>query len=567
MRPLAPLVPVAYAAVAILLVGAARRSHVDGPTTYAGISATAAGFDLTAGLALLAAASAAMRDGTSGAAGKLIFAAGVVWFAPDWEGWSGAPAVVRSLGAAAGPLLVVPPALLVATSVRSRRLRLAVVAGTVGIALAALVRALVRDPLLDPYCWRDCVSGSLVVHAEPDLVRALDHVWLGAASALGVVALISGAARAIARRGASRQLIAPILIPAALASGTAAAYAAALLRRPLEQPETTAYAALFYMRATAFAAIGGGLLLVVARRQRQRAAISRLTGELGDVPNALTRAFGDPSARVAYWLSASGSYVDREGRSVDVASPSTGRAVTPIVRSGNPVAVVMHDGSLTDSLERELGSAARLAIENERLQAEVRAQLEALRRSRMRITERGDAERRRLERDLHDGAQQRLLALSYDLRLAKAAADSDGDEQLAATLAAAIAQAQAALEELRELAHGIYPAVLTEAGLATALATLADEAPLAVEVTATDGRFDAPIEAALYTAAREAIEEAARRGATWAAIGIADRVTLTVEDDGTARTSPLIHVADRIGALGGQTVFGPNSLRADVPCA
>jgi signal transduction histidine kinase len=227
----------------------------------------------------------------------------------------------------------------------------------------------------------------------------------------------------------------------------------------------------------------------------------------------------------------------------------------------------MHDPSLTSSLERELGSAARLAIENERLQAEVRAQLAALRRSRMRVTERGDAERRRLERDLHDGAQQRLLALSFDLRLARAAAESDGDERLAAALAAAIDEAQAALEELRELAHGIYPAVLTEAGLGTALATLADEAPLAVELTTTDERFDAPVEAALYVAAREAIDDASRRGATWATVNVTGRVTLLVEDDGAARSSPLVHVADRIGALGGETAFGANSLRAEVPCA
>jgi signal transduction histidine kinase len=307
--------------------------------------------------------------------------------------------------------------------------------------------------------------------------------------------------------------------------------------------------------------------VVVARRQRQRAAVARLAEELGEVPDALASAFGDPSVQVAYWLPAAGRYVDGQGRSVDLPTPTAGRAVTPIVRSGSPVAVVMHDPSLTTSLERELGSAARLAIENERLQAEVRAQLEALRRSRMRVTERGDAERRRLERDLHDGAQHRLLALSFDLRLARAAAENDGDERLAATLAAAIDQAQAALEELRELAHGIYPAILTEAGLGAALATLAEEAPLAVELTTTDERFDAPVEAALYVAAREAIDDAARRGATWSSVEVAGRVTLTVEDDGAARSSPLVHVADRIGALGGGTTFGANSLRAEVPCA
>ena len=124
-----------------------------------------------------------------------------------------------------------------------------------------------------------------------------------------------------------------------------------------------------------------------------------------------------------------------------------------------------------------------------------------------------------------------------------------------------------ALEELRELAHGIYPAILTEAGLSTALSTLADEAPLPVELAVTAERFDAPVEAALYVLVREAIDDAAKRGATWIRVSVDRRVTVSVEDDGAARPSALVHVADRIGALGGETAFGPNSLRAEVPCA
>jgi signal transduction histidine kinase len=325
--------------------------------------------------------------------------------------------------------------------------------------------------------------------------------------------------------------------------------------------------ALFYARAVAFAALGAGLLLVVARRRQQRAAISRLTEELEDVPDALAAAFGDPSVQVAYWLPDAGRYVDSHGRGIDLPTPTNERAVTPIIRSGSPVAVVVHDPSLSGSLVRELGPAARLAIENERLQAEVRAQLEALLRSRMRITERADLERRRLERDLHDGAQQRLLALLFDLRLARAAAESDCDKPLATMLATAVDETQAALEELRVLAHGIYPAILAEAGLSTALATLADEAPLPVELTAAAQELDAPVEAALYVAVREAIDDAVERGATWIRVTVNGRAVLRVEDDGAARSSPLMHVADRIGALGGETVFGPNSLLAEVPCA
>src|SRR5205814_4787205 len=131
------------------------------------------------------------------------------------------------------------------------------------------------------------------------------------------------------------------------------------------------------------------------------------------------------------------------------------------------VAIVNHTASVAE-LEPELRAAIRLALENERLQAEVLAQLRDLRASRTRIVETSDAERRRLEHDLHDGAQQRLLALSYDLRLARAAAEADGGREVATLLASAGDEAQAALGELRELAHGIYPAILAGAGLARA---------------------------------------------------------------------------------------------------
>ncbi len=153
-------------------------------------------------------------------------------------------------------------------------------------------------------------------------------------------------------------------------------------------------------------------------------------------------------------------------------------------------------------------------MENERLQAELVAQLGELRASRARIVETAGAERRRLERNLHDGAQQHLLALSYDIRLARAGAAADGDTAAQMTLATAIEETQGALQELRELAHGIYPAVLAEAGLAPALATLADTAPLPVQILrAGDRRYPAPVEAAAYFAVAEAIGDAARRGA------------------------------------------------------
>jgi signal transduction histidine kinase len=219
----------------------------------------------------------------------------------------------------------------------------------------------------------------------------------------------------------------------------------------------------------------------------------------------------------------------------------------------------------------EVLSTAHLAIENERLQAEVRAQLEDLRASRTRIVETGDAERRRLERDLHDGAQQSLLALSYDLRLARVSAETDGDRETATLLASAADQAHTALGELRELAHGIYPAILSEAGLGPALATLVDEAPLPVELREVPReRYAAPVETAAYLTVAEAIDDAARRGATLVGADVrrdGGDLLVMVDDDGVERRSRLLHLADRVGALGGTLEARARTLRVEIPCA
>lgn len=199
------------------------------------------------------------------------------------------------------------------------------------------------------------------------------------------------------------------------------------------------------------------------------------------------------------------------------------------------------------------------------------ARLEELRGSRARIVETGDAERRRLERDLHDGAQQRLLALSYDIRLARANAANDDDPRTETLLAGALDDVQAALDELRVLARGIYPAILSEAGLMPALETLADESPLPVEIKGgADLRLSASVETAAYLVVAETLDEAAGRGAAYAVVGAMQengRLVVTVEDDGPERTSSMVRVADRIGSVGGDLIVEPSSIRAEIPCA
>ena len=232
------------------------------------------------------------------------------------------------------------------------------------------------------------------------------------------------------------------------------------------------------------------------------------------------------------------------------------------------MAVVSHVASLPE-LEREFGAAIRLGLENERLQAEILFQLGEVRASRARIVQTGDAERRRLERNLHDSAQQRLLALSYDIRLAHASAEAESDDQARLLLEQALADVQAGLGELRELAHGIYPAILTEAGLGPALATLADSAAIPVELDAVQDRHPEVAETAAYLTVAEAIEDAAGRGAGYAAVTVAYRdgyLAVTVEDDGRSRTSSMTAIADRVGALGGILTVEPTRLGVEIPC-
>jgi signal transduction histidine kinase len=244
--------------------------------------------------------------------------------------------------------------------------------------------------------------------------------------------------------------------------------------------------------------------------------------------------------------------------------------VTRLTRNERTIAVVLHSRAVP-GIDTQIGPAIRLGLENERLQAELLAQLEELRASRARIVQTADAERRGLERNLHDGAQQRLLALFYDIRLARAAAQADGDTPAAMALAQAAGDAQRVLEELRDLSHGIYPAVLAEAGIGPALATLADTAPLPVQILqAGHDRYPAPVEAAAYFAVAEALADAARRGAGQAAVSAAyqgGRLVVTVEDDGPGDASPMVAAAARVGALGGSLAAGPGLCRAEIPCA
>jgi signal transduction histidine kinase len=516
----------------------------------------------------------------AGRIGDLALLAAVVWFAPFWAGWQGGPPLVLSLGAlAAGfvfPLLLHLVLAYPTGRLRSAGVRALVVLVYVEACLSAVGRALFRDPFFDPNCWENCTDNVFLVRSLPRVARGIQDVdlWFTAAAAGALAAVCVW--RIATGSGPARRTLWPVLAGGIALAAATIAHSVALERTPLEDPSDPAFLSIFAVGCAAVMVIALGLPWALLRARVQRRSVARIVSELGEAPApgsleaALAQAIGDPGLRIAYWLPTTRRYVDGRGHPVEEPVAGSGRAVTPLVRDGRRVALVAHAATVTE-LEREIGAAVRLALENERLQAEVLAQLNDLRLSRMRIVETGDAERRRLERDLHDGAQQSLLALSYDLRLARVGAESEGDVETVALLTEATDHAQAALGELRELAHGIHPAILTEAGLAPALATLADAAPLAVEIGETVGdRYPAPVETAAYVVVAEAIGDAARRGASYAAVSAREDdalLVVVVEDDGSERTSTMIHLADRVGAIGGRLEVEPTTLRAEIPCA
>ena len=247
-------------------------------------------------------------------------------------------------------------------------------------------------------------------------------------------------------------------------------------------------------------------------------------------------------------------YVDDAGRPVDL--PRDNRAVTQLA----DVAAIVHDPELDPDLVESAGAAARLALHNARLQADVRAQLDKVQESRRRIVTAGDEQRRKIERDLHDGAQQRLVALALELRIAQRQL-GDENPEIEQVLAQAVGELQVAVEELRELARGVHPAVLTEEGLAGALESLASRTPLPVQIDASpEDRLPGEIEAAAYFVVCEAIANAVKHArATQIRVSAErrnGRLFIEVADDGVGGAiendgSGLRGLVDRVEAHGG----------------
>jgi signal transduction histidine kinase len=427
----------------------------------------------------------------------------------------------------------------------------------------------------------------LAIVDAPDLADVFDYT----ATFIAVVVLVSTLVLLVRKRQAAtppqRRALAPMLWTGlALVALLGIAFLVDVLGLPSRIGDVAGLLALVAFAILPFAFLAG---LVRSRYSRAGAVgelIERLNNPEADrsLGLALADALGDRSLKLVYWRPSAGHYVTYDGRPVELPEAGSGRAVTEVEREGIRVGAIIHDASLADEpgLVRAVAASAALALENERLEAELRARLDELQTSRSRLVEVSMFERRRLERDLHDGAQQRLVALSLQLGLAKRRLEEGQGAVAGAMLDAARDELARALEELRELARGIHPAVLTDRGLEPALEALAERAPLPVSLDQMPAeRLPAPVEAAAYFVVAEALTNVVKyAGASTAAVRIrrnGSYAVVEVRDDGVGGADPTIGtglrgLADRLAALDGRLeVHSPpgegTTVRAEVPCA
>ena len=560
--------------VALLLGGFSLAVAHDEPAfSFAGSSTVGSVAYLVAGWGLVACGLMFWARHGGNAVGPLLVAAGFAWLLAEWDSPGVGSAPVFTVGlvfyASSAPLAAWAVLAYPTGRLASRVERVAV-----GLALAGAVLVLGLFPALvyDPAtfgCSR-CADNLLLVADEPGRFDDLGRLGIRFGLAWSLL-LIAVAAWRAARSSRTRQrVVAPVVLAGCAYLGLVAATFATSLERAFVGSGDLERR-LWFGQAVALTALAAAVGWSLLRARRTRSSLARLVVELGESPppgrlrEGIAETLADPALEIAYPIG-DGRYVDAGGRPVDLARGDD-RAATPLVREGRTVALLLHRSDLLDNPEliEEVASAARLALENERLQAEARAQLEDLRLSRTRIIEAGDAERRRLERDLHDGAQQRLVGLSLALRLLHSQLGSDGDE-LAVRLDTAGGEIRHAIVELRDVAHGIHPAVLTDEGLAAALEAFAEEADVRLAALPQE-RFPAAVETAAYIL----VAEAAKRGAASASVERRDGV-LVVEVETEAEPETLVELQDRIGALDGRlgverAPSGGVRLHAEIPCA
>ena len=434
-----------------------------------------------------------------------------------------------------------------------------------------LLPALVSDPV-KAGCGQ-CSTNLALLHASTRLETPFARAGIIAALAWATLCLAVIPVRLARATPAARRLLWPVLLSSAVFLGCFAAELAFSLQRGFLSTEWVDRE-LWLGGQLALLGIALGVAARWLRTRRARALLARDVVELSDRSDAETVAgrlsvlLDDPTLEVAYPVGEPTRFVDAHGASVELGRQAGRKTTVLHGLEGEPeaVAVLRHREGLLDDLAlvEEISRAARLALANERLRADAQARLALLQGSRKRIVAAADEERQRLERNLHDGAQQRLVSLAVALRAARSA---DGRES--ALLDEAQGEITSALDELRVIARGIYPAVLGEMGLAAAIEALSETAPLPVKIGALPPeRLDPVIEAAAYFVVTETVHDPLASRVTISGRRDGDSLRLAVTTD--APTRDMTRLSDRVGATGGTIRRRPLVdnivLEVEIPC-
>jgi signal transduction histidine kinase len=514
--------------------------------------------------------------------GPLMTAAGCAWLLRGLE--VSANPVLFALGDVAGPwaFAVLIHLLLAFPSGRlgSWRLRLLAAIAYLNVTVLQVAGFLFTDTQAPYAGCVGCPRNPFLVTSSKTTVGVVS-----VAQSLGALVVLVGLVIVLVRRWSvattgQRRSLTPVLVAGAMTLG--------FLTLTIAGIAPGASDSLTLLTFTCLALVPFAFLLGLLRSRFGEAeavtlVVRRLSASTGrsGLRDALAEALGDPHLQLAYWVPEISSYADSDGRRIDLPKPNDTTFASLIGHDGEPLAAVLHDASLPEqgNLVQTIGAAVELTLRNERLDAALRARLTELRASRARIVEAADEQRRRIERNLHDGAQQRLMALGIDLRLAREQVVTNPAESLE-LLDTALHELSEATAELRELARGIHPSILTNRGLSAALQALAGRSPVPVDVVTPEHRLPPAIESAVYFVVSEALTNAARyASAHQVTVSVLDRagvVEVEVHDDGVGGADPaqgsgLRGLRDRISALDGRlelaSVSGQGTtLRVRLPC-
>jgi signal transduction histidine kinase len=529
----------------------------------------------------------------SGVIGPLLWLVGVTWLIPQWR--YGADSLTWTLGTWVLPTLhqavLVHLVFAYPTGViRSQGERWVVAASYLAATVGALaVAAFARDP--GAAGFPGFPRNIVLVDPDVDVWRALVATKTTVELVLAVLILVMVARRWRRSSGLARRRLGPFLLGGGIAAlSFSAGYTAVGIRSPFLSGFAFDMLVIRWPIAVLYLVVPIALGWGVLRERLDRSGLADLVMTADDhgrgldaLQAALARALRDPSLELLVVNSADETFLRPDGSRASLPDGSHRRIATLVERKGRPLGAVVHDRALLDDrvLLDAVIASARLALDNHRLLEELTVQLEEVRASRSRIVEATDAERRRIERNLHDGAQQQLVSLALLLSLAADGAANDDHPALPGQLDAARTLVLDTLEDVRRLAHGIHPAVLAEEGLSSAIEALARSSSLHVDVVGSvDGRLGEAVEAAAYYFVAEALTNIAKYAGTAKACVRVEhserRIEIEVSDDGVggaslAGGSGLQGLSDRITALGGSfevrsTPGAGTRLQATLPC-